>query len=40
MLGRGLRLHPGKEDCLVIDFTDRVHNLRQPIVANKVGWGG
>lgn len=25
--GRGLRLFPGKENCLVIDFTDRGHNL-------------
>ena len=23
MIGRGLRLHPGKRDCLVIDFTGR-----------------
>lgn len=22
MFGRGLRLYPGKEDCLVIDFVD------------------
>ena len=21
-VGRGLRPHPGKEDCLVLDFTD------------------
>jgi len=27
MAGRGLRLHPGKENCLVIDFTDKGHNL-------------
>jgi superfamily II DNA or RNA helicase len=26
-VGRGLRLHPGKENCLVIDFTDKGHNL-------------
>lgn len=26
-VGRGLRLFPGKEDCLVLDFTDRGHNL-------------
>ncbi|KAG9064130.1 hypothetical protein KI688_003316 [Linnemannia hyalina] len=24
MLGRGMRLHPGKEDCLVLDFVDIV----------------
>lgn len=22
IIGRGMRLHPGKEDCLIIDFTD------------------
>lgn len=26
-VGRGLRLHPGKANCLVIDFTDKGHNL-------------
>jgi superfamily II DNA or RNA helicase len=26
MLGRGLRISPGKENCVVIDFTDTVHN--------------
>jgi superfamily II DNA or RNA helicase len=26
-VGRGLRLWPGKENCLVLDFTDRSHNL-------------
>lgn len=25
--GRGLRLHPSKQSCLVLDFTDRGHNL-------------
>ena len=24
MLGRGMRLHPDKEDCLVLDFVDVV----------------
>lgn len=29
MIGRGLRLHPGKESCIVIDFTDNAgrHSL-------------
>ena len=29
MIGRGLRLHPGKKDCLVLDFTGRpdIHNI-------------
>ena len=26
-IGRGLRLHPGKEHCLVLDFTDKHHTL-------------
>lgn len=26
MAGRGLRLHPGKEDCLILDMTDNVLN--------------
>ncbi len=26
-IGRGLRLHPGKQDCLVLDFTDKYHKL-------------
>lgn len=25
--GRGLRLWPGKQDCIVLDFCDRYHNL-------------
>ena len=29
MIGRGLRLHPGKKDCLILDFTGRtdIHNI-------------
>jgi superfamily II DNA or RNA helicase len=29
MLGRGLRLHPGKESCVILDYTDNVgrHSL-------------
>ena len=27
MVGRGLRLHAGKHDCLVIDLADRCHNI-------------
>ena len=26
-IGRGLRIHPGKENCLVLDFSDRGHSL-------------
>ena len=27
MVGRGTRKHPGKSDCIVIDFTDKAHNI-------------
>jgi superfamily II DNA or RNA helicase len=27
MLGRGLRIMPGKQDCLVLDFTDKYHQV-------------
>ncbi len=30
MVGRGLRPLPGKEDCLILDFTDRCHSLDRP----------
>lgn len=26
-MGRGVRIHPGKEDCLVLDFTDTVERM-------------
>ena len=35
MAGRGLRKHPGKEDCLILDFTDQYHNLNSIISLNK-----
>lgn len=35
MAGRGLRKNPGKEDCLVLDFTDQYHNLNSIISLNK-----
>ena len=28
MLGRGLRIMPGKSDCLVLDFTDNDHEVK------------
>ena len=34
-IGRGLRKHPGKEDCLVLDFTDRGHNLDSVMILSK-----
>ena len=36
MLGRGLRISPGKKDCVVIDFTDKVHNPNRLFDARKV----
>jgi superfamily II DNA or RNA helicase len=32
MVGRGLRRHPGKGECVVIDFNDRVHTLCNSII--------
>eukprot|EP00955_Chlamydomonas_euryale_P045521 353182-Chlamydomonas_euryale.AAC.13 len=29
-VGRGLRPHTGKDNCMVIDFTDTFHRLDQP----------
>lgn len=34
-IGRGLRLWPGKDECLVLDFTDRGHNLDNIITLSK-----
>lgn len=34
-IGRGLRLWPGKQDCLVLDFTDRGHNLDSIMSLNR-----
>lgn len=30
-IGRGLRIHPTKKNCLILDFTDVVHNNKKPI---------
>ena len=35
-VGRGLRLWPGKSDCLVLDFTDRHNNLDTIMSLNSV----
>lgn len=35
-VGRGLRLWPGKSDCLVLDFTDRHNNLDAIMTLNSV----
>lgn len=34
-IGRGLRIHLGKENCLVLDFCDRFHNLDAILSLNK-----
>jgi superfamily II DNA or RNA helicase len=31
MLGRGLRRAPGKDNCLVLDFTDKQHKVDRTI---------
>lgn len=33
IVGRGLRLSPGKSDCLVLDYTGQGHNLFHPEIA-------
>jgi DNA repair protein RadD len=47
IIGRGLRLHPGKADCLVLDYTENVEthcpdgDLFSPVIkANKAGGDG
>lgn len=30
IIGRGLRLSPGKEDCLILDYTGQGHNIFSP----------
>lgn len=39
MLGRGLRIMPGKADCMVLDFTDRYHQVSWEIGVSVVGYG-
>lgn len=34
-VGRGLRLHPSKSDCLVLDFADEGHNLETAVSLSK-----
>lgn len=35
-VGRGLRTHPSKENCLVLDFCDRYHNLDSAMTLTKI----
>lgn len=35
-VGRGLRIYPSKENCLVLDFTDRFHNLDSVMSLTKI----
>ncbi len=35
IIGRGLRLSPGKEDCLILDYTGQGHDLFSPEIDNK-----
>ena len=32
IIGRGLRLSPGKEDCLILDYTGQGHDLYSPVI--------
>jgi DNA repair protein RadD len=34
IVGRGLRLFPGKKDCLVLDYTGQGHNLYYPEIGD------
>jgi DNA repair protein RadD len=35
IVGRGLRLSPGKNDCLVLDYTNNGYNIFQPEIGEK-----
>ncbi len=35
IIGRGLRLHPNKEDCLILDYTGQEHDLYSPLIKDK-----
>lgn len=38
IIGRGLRLHPGKQDCLIMDFAENIerHELEDDLFAPKI----
>lgn len=35
IIGRGLRLHPGKKDCYILDYTGVSHDIYQPEIGDK-----
>lgn len=35
IVGRGLRLSPGKKDCLILDYTNNGYNIFQPEIGEK-----
>jgi DNA repair protein RadD len=35
IVGRGLRLHPGKEDCFILDYTGMGHDIYVPEISDK-----
>lgn len=35
IIGRGLRLHQGKEDCFVLDYTGMGHDIMKPEISDK-----
>lgn len=35
IIGRGLRLHPGKKDCYILDYTGLGHDIYSPEISDK-----
>jgi DNA repair protein RadD len=35
IIGRGLRLHPGKKDCFILDYTGMGHDIYSPEISDK-----
>lgn len=35
IVGRGLRLHPGKKDCYILDYTGMGHDIYAPAISDK-----
>lgn len=35
IVGRGLRLHPGKTDCFILDYTGMGHDIYKPEISDK-----
>lgn len=35
IIGRGLRLDPGKKDCFILDYTGVTHDIYSPVISDK-----